>query len=147
MQFIYLDWWIKLFPANFSVKHNSKSANLLIFCIAYLKKFLDSNPGLESSCMELAYSLCTCFGSLQVLRLPPHSKNMTVRLIVCARLCVLSVSILPCDGPATCPECTPPLVWWPLKVGARAEIRKTMDVSLCKYQCWDKLSMPRQFPL
>ena len=70
-----------------------------------------------SSCVEFACSPRVCVGSLRVLRLPPPSKNMHVRLTGDSKLslcnnhthslCVwLFVSVWPCDGLATCPRCT-----------------------------------------
>ncbi|MEQ2244082.1 hypothetical protein ILYODFUR_013487 [Ilyodon furcidens] len=55
----------------------------------------------------------------------PQSKNMTVRLIGFCKLpldvnewlFVLYVSVLPCDGLATCPGCTPLPAYRVLEIG------------------------------
>ncbi|MED6291140.1 hypothetical protein CHARACLAT_020472 [Characodon lateralis] len=90
------------------------------------KKVLGSNRGLGSFCIE-SHMFCLCRYSSFLLQ----SKNITVRLTGYSKLSlrmsvsfmvVLCVSAFPCDGPVTCPGCTPPLTKSQLEIGTSSAV-------------------------
>lgn len=94
----------------------------IIMIVEWLALWHYSKRALGLSWGPFAWSLYVLPVLVRVLQFPPtHQKNIQVRLIGGCKLAVgvngcLSNLCSPCDGLATCPECTPPFTQWQLRL-------------------------------